>query len=110
MKDTRIQVAGGLLSGVLSVLGAQAHAAAPVAVRYACEGRQSLTIQRDANMARVDFVDRSYKLQRKRSGIGVKYESATAALIIDGRSAVFVAADRLKLGVCDEAFPIASAR
>lgn len=111
IQDMRIRVAGGLLAGVLSVLGAaQAHAATPQIMRYACDGRQNLTIQRDAKVAHVNFIDRSYELQRKRSGVGIKYESRTAALIIDGSSAVFVAPDRLQLGACNEAFPIASAQ
>ena len=110
IQDMRIRVAGGLLVGVLSILGAaQAHAASPQAIRYACDGRQNLTIQRDAKIARVNFIDRSYELRRKRSRMGVKYESGAAALIIDGPSAIFVAADRLQLGACNEAYPIASA-
>ena len=111
MKDMRIRIAGGLLLTVVSVLGtAQVHAAAPTPMRYACEARQNLVVQRDGHIARVSFTDRSYELRRKPSDIGVKYESPTAALIIDGPSAVFVAEDRLQLGACTEAFPIAWAR
>jgi membrane-bound inhibitor of C-type lysozyme len=108
-KDMRIRVAGALMIAVVSVLAsAQAHAATPPTVRYACEERQNLTIQRDATTARVTFIDRSYELQRRRSSIGVKYGSPSAALIIDGKSAVFVADDRLQLGACTEAFTVAS--
>lgn len=109
MIDTmRFRVASALMGGVLLVLAAaQAHATTPV-VRYACEGRQNLTIQRDRHIARVNFIDRSYELRRKRSGIGVKYESGAAALIIDGSSAVFVAPDRLQLGACNEALTLSS--
>ena len=102
--DSRIRVAGALMIGVLSVLAAaQAHATAPETVRYACEDRQTLSVQRDARSARVIFPDRSYALERKPSGIGVKYASSSAALIIDGSSAVFVADDRWQLGACTEA-------
>jgi len=105
IKDTRVRVACGLFLGVMSVLwGAQAHARAGAPIRYACEGRQNLVIQRDRTTASVNFTDRSYDLRRKPSSIGVKYESPTAALIIDGRSAIFVAEDRLQLGACTEAF------
>lgn len=106
--NMRIRVAGGMLLGVLSVLGAaQANAAAPPTVRYACDARQNLTIQRDAKTAHVSFIDRTYELRRKRSGIGLKYESGNAALMIDGPSAVFVAPDRLQLGACVEALSVA---
>ncbi len=107
----RIKLAAGLMFAVLSVLAsAQAHAAPATAVRYQCEGRQNLVIERDGASARVNFIDRSYDLKRKPSSIGVKYISPTAALIIDGPSAVFVAEDRLQLGTCMEAFPVASTR
>jgi len=111
MNGLRIRVAAGLLLGVLAVLGtAQVHAAAPVPIRYACGEGQNLVIQRDRTSAHVNFIDRSYELRRKPSSIGVKYISPTAALIIDGQSAVFVAEDRLQLGACTEALPIASAK
>ena len=111
IKDLRIRVAAGLLVGVLSVLGiTQAHAAALTQTRYACDARQSLTVERDASRARVNFVDRSYELHRKRSNIGVKYSSPAAALIIDGESAVFVAEDRLQLGSCTKALKIGLVR
>lgn len=110
IKDMRIRIAAGLIIGVLSVLGrAEAHAAGLTAVRYACDAQQSLVIQRDKATAQVRFVDRSYKLRRKPSSIGEKYISPTAALIIDGPFAVFVAEDRLQLGACTEAIPAASA-
>ncbi|HEU4696412.1 MAG TPA: hypothetical protein VFR92_05570 [Sphingomicrobium sp.] len=106
----RLKVAAGLLFGVLSVLGA-AHAAAPTKeVRYICEPGQRLIVQRSAQTAAVQFIDKSYLLHRKASSIGEKYVSANAALIIDGPSAVFVAEDRLQLGTCTEANSTAFAR
>jgi hypothetical protein len=97
------------MAAVLSVLGAaRAHAAPAPAVRYACEAHQNLVVERDGARAHVRFVDRSYDLKRRASGIGVKYESVNAALIIDGPSAIFVADDRLQLGACTEAFKVAS--
>jgi membrane-bound inhibitor of C-type lysozyme len=111
MNDLRQKVAAALLSGVLSVFGgAQAHAAPSTTVRYQCGARQSLVIERDKGVARVRFVDRTYELKRRASSIGVKYLSPTAALIIDGTSAVFVADDRLQLGACTQVPSIASAR
>ena len=111
IKDPRTRIAGGLLLAVLSVLGStQVRAAVPESKSYACGGAQNLVVQQNGSSARVTFANRSYDLQRKRSRLGLKYESATAALIIDGPSAIFVAEDRLYLRACTEAFPIASER
>lgn len=99
MRNMRITVAAGLLS----VLGAQAHAASAVPTSYKCVPRQKLVVSRTAGRAVVQFIDRTYELARKPSAIGVKYISPTAALIIDGPSAVFVAQDRLQLGSCVDA-------
>ena len=111
MKDVRVRIAAGILVVVVSVLaGARAQAKAPPAVtatRYVCDGRQNLVIERNDATARVRFIDRTYDLKRKPSGIGIKYGSSDAALIIDGASAIFVAPDRLSLGACTEAFPVA---
>ena len=109
LTDMRFKAAGGLMTIVLSLLGAaQAHAATPTEMRYQCAPRQKLVVSRTDETAVVRFVDRTYELRRKRSSIGVKYTSARAALIIDGPSAVFVAEDRLQLGTCLEAFPSTS--
>lgn len=96
-----------MLIGVVSMLGsAEAHAAGSTATRYACGERQKLLVQRDERVARVIFLDRTYDLRRRQSGIGEKYLSRNAALIIDGPSAVFIAGDRLQLGTCLEIAPI----
>ena len=108
MDALRVRIAAGLMLGVLSLLGAaQAHAAT---VRYACDARQNLTVERDGDAANVRFLRRTYKLERKASSIGLKYVAATAALIIDGRSAVFVAEDRLQFPACTEVATAAVAR
>lgn len=104
MRKVRTRVAAALLSAVLSVLtGAQAHATSKPSISYQCTPRQRLVVSRTPETAVVQFIDRSYELRRKPSSIGVKYISPTAALIIDGSSAVFVAQDRLQLGSCVEA-------
>lgn len=102
--DMRIKVASGVLLGVLSLLGtAQAADAATVTeVHYACDEGQRLVVRESAQFASVQFIDRTYELKQKRSSIGRKYISPTAALIIDGASAVFVTEDRLQLGQCTE--------
>lgn len=112
LMDTRIRVATAVLAACLSILGG-AHAASAAAVphaetRYACDFRQQLVVTRTADGARVNFIDRAYELSRARSSIGEKFLSATAALIIDGSSAVFVTEDRLQLGACVEATHVAA--
>lgn len=103
--DVRIKLAAALLLGVVSLLGtAHAAQAAPVIeTRYACDGGQRLVVRQSARVASVQFVDRTYELRQKHSSIGRKFLSPTAALIVDGDSAVFVAQDRLQLGQCLEA-------
>jgi hypothetical protein len=85
---------------------ANAVAAAPApakTTRYLCDSHQHLVVRRTANSASVEFIDRTYQLQRKASDLGVQYIAPKAALIIDGPEAVFVADDRLQLGRCVEA-------
>lgn len=110
--DMRIKVAGGLLIGVLSLLGGTraADAAPATEIHYACDGAQRLIVRQFDTGATVQFIDRSYELQKAQSSIGQKFISPNAALIIDGSSAVFVAEDRLQLGQCFEASRTMSAR
>ena len=105
MIDARTKIAATVLVGVLSTLATAqaAHAAQAVEIRYVCDEGQRLVVRRSAGVASVQFVDRSYELREARSSIGRKYLSPTAALIIDGAAAVFVAQDRLQLGRCLEA-------
>ena len=103
MKDVRTIVAGALMFGVLSVLAtAQAHSAAPEVTHYSCDGLDELAVERTETAARVTLAGRTWELHRKQSGLGLKYASPTAALIIDGSSAVFVADDPLQLRTCGE--------
>lgn len=95
-----VRPASALLAALLAVLGSnQAHAQAK-SVEYQCPASDKLTVHRNGAGARVTFAGRTYQLQRRRSSIGAKYISPTAALIIDGPSAVFVAQDQLNLGTC----------
>lgn len=108
INDVRAKIGGAVLIAIVSVLGGpQARAAT---IRYACDGRQNLVIEREGPRATVKFIDRSYDLTRRASSIGEKYESPTAALIIDGKSAVFVADDRLQLGNCSEALLLSAGK
>lgn len=111
MSDSRTRIAAGLWISILSVLAtAQAAHASPVTeVRYACDSAQRLVVRQSGDTATVQFMDRSYLLKRVSSSIGEKFLAPTAALIVDGKSAVFVAEDRLQLGQCLEESRIASA-
>lgn len=105
-----IRIGALLIFAARAALGsAEPNAPPPSAMQYTCSGRQNLVIERDRVSARVTFANRSYVLQRKRSSVGEKYLSPGAALIIDGRSAVFVADDGTELGNCTETLPVASA-
>jgi len=105
MIEMRVKLAVGLLVGVSSVLGsAHASAATPTkTTHYLCDSHKHLVVRRTADNASVEFIDRTYQLQRKASDLGVQYIAPKAALIIDGPEAVFVADDRLQLGRCVEA-------
>lgn len=113
MKDTRIKIAAALLFAVLSTLGA-GHAAAAAAApfgsakRYICTPAQNFVVTRSKAAASVQFTNRRYELRRKASSIGEKYISGEAALIIDGKSAFFVAEDRFQLGTCVETMSLAA--
>jgi hypothetical protein len=110
MKGTRIRVAMGLLAGVLSVLASVGAPAAsrPIEARYLCTDGPGFAVARSAGEASVRYAGRTYELKRKPSSIGVKYIAADAALIVDGRSAVFVADDRPLFGPCLQATGMAS--
>jgi hypothetical protein len=86
---------------------AQAHPI-PSAIQYECPASQHLIVQRDNLKARVSLAGQTYVLERHRSSIGDKYLSQSAALIIDGGSAVFVAKDHLDLGTCVRTTSVAS--
>lgn len=112
MARMRTKVATGLMLAVLSLLGtAQAHAATKfVEAGYACTSSQGFVVSRTAYKALVQFDGKTYELQRKSLSIGVKYISATAALIVDGPSAVFVADDRFQFGTCLQTTHLASSK
>jgi hypothetical protein len=110
MKDTKLKVVA-LMFAAPSIFGTDyAFAATPAMsrVRYVCEPRQSLVVTRFGDIATVEFIDRSYELRRTASSIGERYVADDAALIIDGKSVVFVAEDRLQLGTCVEGMSLTS--
>jgi hypothetical protein len=106
MKAIRINLAAGLMFGVLSFLGtAQAFAANRAEVRYSCDGDRGMVVSRSRSIAEIHFIDRIYWLDRRRSSLGERYSSADAAFIVDGTSAAFVAGDHPLIGKCVEVGP-----
>lgn len=110
MSGTTRQILRAFLATLLGGLAAAEACAVPAPVQYECPASENLTVEREGSIARVTFAGRSYDLRQKRSSIGDKYISQSAALIIDGDSAVFVAEDQLDIGTCVRALPVASSR
>jgi len=67
-----------------------------------------MIVERSGDTAHVTLAGRTYPLKWKQSSIGDKFISPTAALIIDGGSAIFVSEDQLSLGPCTKTLPIAA--
>ena len=77
--------------------------------QYTCTAEVGdMKVERSGATAHVTLAGRSYALKWKQSSIGDKFISPTAALIIDGDSAIFVSEDQLNLGPCTKAVPIAA--
>jgi hypothetical protein len=106
--DKKIRIAALLIAAFWPALSSAEPIGGP-GVQYTCSSQQNIIVERDRSSARVTFGGHSYVLWRKASDIGQKYLSRAAALIIDGRSAVFVADDGTDLGMCIEVVPVASA-
>jgi len=110
MIKMRLNIAVLIVAAAATLLGpVESAAAAPAAkaTHYLCDSHQHLVVRRTADSASVEFIDRTYQLQRKASDLGIQYIAPKAALIIDGPEAVFVADDRLQLGRCLEASSLA---
>jgi hypothetical protein len=75
---------------VLAALAASTPATASEARTYSCSRPGSLEVRFTRTTAFVNFERREYQLHRKRSSIGVRYGSPSAALMLDGQFAVFV--------------------
>jgi hypothetical protein len=106
---TRLRLALLLLAGACSV---DAAAAAPPAakrgaIRFECVGGQVIDVRIAGAAATVRVSGTSYSLSRRPSSIGVKFISPTAALMIDGTFAAFVADSSPNLRQCRAAQPVA---
>ncbi len=87
-----------VLAGCSGVAGPQATTSI-----YRCDDGRWFSVNRDANTASIRYADERYSLSRRPSSLGVKYSSAEATLIIDGRFAAFVTETVVDLDRCSEA-------
>ena len=94
----------------VTALAATVHAQpSSKASQYTCAAEVGdMRVERSGTTAHVTLAGRTYALKWKQSSIGDKFISPTAALIIDGDSAIFVSEDQLNLGPCTKAVPIAA--
>ena len=77
--------------------------------QYTCAAEVGdMKVERSGATAHIRLAGRTYALKWKHSSIGEKFISPTAALMIDGESAIFVSEDQLNLGPCTKAVPIAA--
>ncbi len=78
------------LIAVAAVLLYPAPAMASEPRTYDCSTSGPLEVQITRTAAVVRFAGREYRLPRKRSSIGTRYGSPSAALMIDGHFAAFI--------------------
>jgi membrane-bound inhibitor of C-type lysozyme len=69
-------------------------------VTYGCAGGKTFSVERQLRRATVVYRGARFVLPRRSSGIGTRYASREATLIIDGDFAVFVAPNALDLNAC----------
>lgn len=81
---------------------APALAAAQAPKRYICANADQFTVQRMGGSVVVRFPESEYWLASKPSGIGERFASSNATLILDGSLAAFAALDRFHLRACHE--------
>ena len=79
---------------------AQSVAEAKRSSVYRCADGRSFTVEESGEAARVDYYDEHYRLPRRSSGIGTRFASQDATLIIDGDMAVFVTENIVDLQAC----------
>ncbi len=67
---------------------------------YQCAEGQTFAVDRGKHSAQVSYYGERFRLPRRLSGIGVRYASPDATLIIDGDMAVFVTENIVDLKAC----------
>lgn len=92
-----------LTRAMLLLLGACSSprvAAAEVTAAYYCADGRFFTVEQNAEAATVRYDDEAYRLAKRPSGIGVRFASPEATLIIDGDAAVFASETVIDLDDC----------
>ena len=95
---------GLLLLTLISFGSCAAPINAAATANFKCADSRILQVQYDAKRANVIAEGRPYALPRQASGLGMRYASPTATLIIDGNFAAFVADDLYDLRGCHSPF------
>jgi membrane-bound inhibitor of C-type lysozyme len=67
---------------------------------YRCADGRTFSVDLTTDSARVTYYDEQFRLPRRSSGIGSRYASPDATLIIDGEMAVFVTENIVDLQAC----------
>lgn len=86
--------------GVASAACAAKGGEAASRTNYRCHGGKVFNVAATQAVASVTYAERRYLLPRRKSGIGTRYASAEATLIIDGPMAVFVTSAITDLQAC----------
>lgn len=76
--------------------------------RYSCGAERPIEVYLAAHTAVVRLPDREFHLTRQRSSVDVRYASASAALVVDGTFASFVADGHLNHRRCHQLRPVAA--
>lgn len=100
MRTAFIRLAIGSALFLLGACSAQSAAEPKHLALYSCADGRTFTVEQSAELARITYYNQHFRLPRRPSGIGVKYASPDATLIIDGDMAVFVTESLVDLERC----------
>jgi membrane-bound inhibitor of C-type lysozyme len=67
---------------------------------YRCADGRTFTVDQQQRSAEVTYYDEHFRLPRRSSGVGVRYATQDATLIIDGDMAAFVTENIVDLQSC----------
>jgi membrane-bound inhibitor of C-type lysozyme len=67
---------------------------------YRCADGRTFTVDQQQRSAEVTYYDEHFRLPRRSSGVGIRYATPDATLIIDGDMAAFVTENIVDLQSC----------
>jgi membrane-bound inhibitor of C-type lysozyme len=79
---------------------AQSAAEAKRPSLYRCADGRTFTVDQQQGAAEVTYYDEHFRLPRRSSGVGARYATQDATLIIDGDMAAFVTENIVDLEAC----------